>query len=60
MSVKFNAQGNKGLLLMGFEPMQPSISRLLVQHVNHLAMPLPNVNVCIIASYSMENAMTYL
>jgi hypothetical protein len=39
MRVKFLAQGNKDLLLTGFEPTQVAILRLLVQHVKHSAIP---------------------
>ena len=42
MSLKFLAQGNDGLLLTGFEPMQPAILGLLVRCVNHSTM-LPRV-----------------
>ena len=41
IKVKFLAQGNNGLPLTGFEPMQLVILRLLVQRVNHLTTPPP-------------------
>jgi hypothetical protein len=40
MCVKFLAQGNNRLPLTWFEPTRRAILRLLVQCVNHLAMPM--------------------
>jgi hypothetical protein len=39
MSFKFLAQGNNRWPLKGFEPMRLAIIKLLVQRINHSAMP---------------------
>ena len=59
ISVKFFAQGNNGLSLTGFEPMQLAILRLLVRRINHSTMP-PHLFIFIIILFIRHCSFTFI